>query len=119
MHPHHFPIFPGPGGAWGFWPHIFGFGLMSLFWLALLGLLIWAVLRLTRRQPTNPRNLAYATPPAALSATEILRQRYARGEIDAITFQQMLERLQATTTPPDEPPPAEPPPTQPLDRPLL
>jgi hypothetical protein len=30
-----------------------------------------------------------------------LRQRYARGEIDADTYQQMLERLQASY--PDEP----------------
>ena len=30
---------------------------------------------------------------------EILRQRYARGEIDAVAFDQMRERLQATEEP--------------------
>jgi hypothetical protein len=33
---------------------------------------------------------------ASPSALEILRQRYARGEIDTATFEQMRERLQAT-----------------------
>ncbi len=38
-------------------------------------------------------------PPSQLSALEILRQRYARGEIDDVTFQQMRERLEAPTAP--------------------
>jgi len=36
-------------------------------------------------------------PPQGLSALEILRQRYARGEIDAVTFEQMRERLENTS----------------------
>jgi uncharacterized membrane protein len=35
-----------------------------------------------------------APPP---SAEEILRQRYARGEIDAQTYETMRERLQSTS----------------------
>ena len=35
-------------------------------------------------------------PPSQLSALEILRQRYARGEIDDATFQNMRERLEAS-----------------------
>ena len=34
-------------------------------------------------------------PPDA-SPLEILRQRYAAGEIDAVTFEQMRERLEAS-----------------------
>jgi len=33
------------------------------------------------------------------SALEILRQRYARGEIDAATFEQMRERLESSHAP--------------------
>jgi uncharacterized membrane protein len=39
------------------------------------------------------------TQPTQLSAMEILRQRYARGEIDAATFDQMRERLEASNKP--------------------
>jgi uncharacterized membrane protein len=35
--------------------------------------------------------------PVQPSAMEILRQRYARGEIDAATFDQMRERLEASS----------------------
>ncbi len=35
-------------------------------------------------------------PPSQLSAMEILRQRYARGEINAATFDSMRERLENT-----------------------
>jgi uncharacterized membrane protein len=40
-------------------------------------------------------------PPTQLSALDILRQRYARGEIDAITYEQMCERLSDTDRPKD------------------
>jgi uncharacterized membrane protein len=38
-------------------------------------------------------------PPTQLSALEILSQRYARGEIDGTTFDQMRERLENATRP--------------------
>jgi putative membrane protein len=106
MRPGYFLHYHGFG--WFFWPHLLGAGLMSLFWLGLLGLLIWAALRLLRGRPGPPADArvprwSSPTPPSGMTATEILRQRYARGEIDAVTFQQMMERLQATA-PSDEPP---------------
>lgn len=73
-------------GPWmGWWmliPLIFG--------LALLGVAIWAIARLTapRATITNPRTLAENT------AEEILRRRYASGEIDAQTYETMRERLE-------------------------
>jgi putative membrane protein len=78
----------GPGWAGMLW-----MGLGSLFWLVLLGLAIWLLIRwLTRSMtPATP-----PAPPALPSALEILKQRYARGEIDTPTFEAMRERLQAT-----------------------
>jgi putative membrane protein len=37
-------------------------------------------------------------PASGPSAMEILRQRFARGEIDTATFEQMRERLEASGT---------------------
>jgi putative membrane protein len=62
--------------------------LSSLLWIALIAVLIWAVVRWLNKQ-----NIHTTTPTP--SAMEILRQRYARGEIDAATFEQMRERLEA------------------------
>ena len=39
------------------------------------------------------------TPPTQPSASDMLDQRYARGEIDALTYEQMRERLSDTDTP--------------------
>jgi len=52
-------------------------------------------------QTKNPSFIAYhSTPPQHQpSAIEILRQRYARGEINEETFHQMQERLEASTPP--------------------
>jgi len=94
---------------WGF-----GHGLMFLFpllflgrifWIVILALLILSVIRWAsfrhrhapyyRHAPYNQ----YGMPPVQPSALEILRQRYARGEIDATTFDQMRERLEATNGP--------------------
>jgi putative membrane protein len=92
---------------WGF--HAIGllpFLLFSrLFVLLILGLLIWALLRwLTarNRQTTYFRHEPYynpGMPPFQPSAMEILRQRYARGDIDAATFEQMRSRLESSSGP--------------------
>jgi putative membrane protein len=87
---------------------LFLFG--RLFWLVLLGLLIWGLVRLFsgRRAWYYHRPPFYnpgmhpgvpPVPPVQPSALEILRQRYARGEIDAATFDQMRERLEASGNP--------------------
>ena len=69
--------------GFGFWP------LLPLFWIGIVALFCWGASRWfgwrDRREP-------FYTPfePDAL---EILRRRYARGEIDGTTFDQMRERL--------------------------
>jgi putative membrane protein len=88
---------------WGF-GHGFGFLLPllflgKLFWLVLLAVLIGLLIRRFsfryRQAPFYQNNV----PPVQPSALEILSQRYARGEIDATTFEQMRERLQGTSGP--------------------
>ena len=79
---------------WGYGysePMILSMLFWNLIWLALLGLLIWTIMRwLSRRSVNTPR------PGSQPSAMETLRQRYARGDIDAVTFEQMRERLEGT-----------------------
>lgn len=82
---------------WGYYGSGLGWGgvlLMTLsmvFWFAVLGLLIWALVRwVTRYSAPRGMPLVHGT-----SAREILEQRYARGEIDATTLEQMRERLDA------------------------
>jgi len=61
-----------------------GFGawlVMGVFWLALLGVIIWAVVRLLPDQREGGGG-AHAESPE-----EILDRRFARGEIDLETYQ--------------------------------
>jgi putative membrane protein len=83
---------------WGYDPGWGGWLMMvsgNILWIALLGVLVWAVVRrIEQRQSIfgSPGPRSSAHEPSAL---EILSQRYARGEIDTATFEQMRERLQA------------------------
>jgi putative membrane protein len=82
---------------------MWGYGFLMLvfvtFWIILIAVAIWALIRwLGGRRMTPPGQPSYHSPEG-LSALEILQQRYARGEIDHETFEQMRERLQATSAP--------------------
>lgn len=63
-------------------------------WVAVIGLLIWAASWLFTNRASSPGPLDRSP-----SALEILRQRYARGEIDAATFDEMRRRIEAVATP--------------------
>jgi putative membrane protein len=89
-------------GGFG-WPMMLGAWLGITLWILLLAGLIWWLLRWLGGRPWRPP----MTPPREPSAQDILEQRYARGEIDHATFEQMRERLQASR--PTGPPPSSPP----------
>lgn len=57
-------------------------GIGLLFWLVVLGLPVWLVVRATGRERAEPR-----------AAEEILRRRFAAGEIDADEYERCLEVL--------------------------
>jgi uncharacterized membrane protein len=89
-----------------------GFGLLFLlpllffakfFWIVLLALFIGLLVRRFSYRHAYRYGYMYgtpySTPTAQSSALDILRQRYARGEIDAVTFDQMRERLEASSGP--------------------
>ena len=83
---------------WGYsfsWP---GMALMmfgSTLWLVLLVILSWAVIRWLNHRTIHLTQPATTLPGSGPTAREILSQRYARGEIDTTTFEQMRERIEA------------------------
>jgi uncharacterized membrane protein len=70
-----------------------------MIWFVILSLLAWGVARwiIGAGRDTAPQVVAQRVSPL-----EILEQRYARGEIDAATFQRMRAELEATL-PPERP----------------
>lgn len=64
---------------------------MPLLWAALVGVIVWAVVRLT--QPT--RSGAPESNRQQESAREILDRRFASGEIDHETYGRMRDKLTA------------------------
>ena len=84
------------------WGYDFGWGgmlLTTIFWIALLVVLVWVLIRWINGRTKTSVPPYTSAPPAGPSALEILRQRYARGEIDTATFEQMRERLEASSPP--------------------
>lgn len=70
-------------------------GLSLLPWLIALTLLAVVALRSWSQQRQAPQpEPAFELP--ATSAVELLRLRYVLGEIDAVTFEEMLERVLAS-----------------------
>ncbi|SRR6266566_2599043 len=84
------------GGGIDPWPGMLFSALNTLFWVALLIGLIWALMRLIMPSIRPMMKDIFGITSTDISALEILRQRYAAGEIDAVTFEQMRERLIAS-----------------------
>src|SRR5690348_14811816 len=68
----------GPNWADALW-----MGFWTVLWVALLGLVLWGVMRLLARRPDASSAHAWRIQSDEPSALEILNRRYARGELDA------------------------------------
>jgi putative membrane protein len=80
-------------GGWGMMgPGMMGgFGwmwLMPIFWILILGLIIWAVVAAVRRPGESD-----GSARSADSALELLKKRYARGEIDKQEYEEKKKDL--------------------------
>ena len=86
---------------WGYSFGTTGMFMMTLgmiFWTILLVVLAWVIIRwLNHKIPGS------STPKSEASALEILRQRYASGEIDNATYEQMRDRLEHAEVPYHQP----------------
>jgi putative membrane protein len=66
--------------------HFWGMGWVSLFGVAILVALIWLVIRLTNQSGNTGRQ--------GKSALDILKERYARGEIGKEEFEEKRKGIQ-------------------------
>ncbi len=74
----------GMGMGWG------GMWFGGIFWLLILGLIIWIAVTLVNN--SRRRDDTHYLPPKT-DALEILKQRYARGEISREEFERMKRDL--------------------------
>lgn len=93
----------GPYGDHGWWV-FFGGVLPLVLFIILIGLVVWAVLRVTGRGrppvPASTRVPAASPPDEALHE---VRLRYARGEMDRQEFVQRYRDLGGSPPPPEHP----------------
>ena len=86
----------GYGYGYSWWPDTLLSTLGTLLWLGALIGLAWMLLKWLLPYIKPMFSDIFSMPPADTPPLEILRQRYAAGEIDAVTFEQMRERLEAS-----------------------
>jgi len=102
----------GPGYGYSAWYQFLQLLVPLLVFGALIGLLVWAVMRLTRERPPAPPGRPMVPPPDAALAE--VRMRYARGEIGRDEFVRVSQDLGgAATEPPPPAPEASPPAAEP------
>lgn len=77
------------------WPFmLLGFILQWGFWVLVIWGIVWAVRQ--RRRHLAPSDYHAPVMPRRPDPLEILRERYARGEITAEQFDEMVSRIVAT-----------------------
>ena len=68
-----------------------GWILMSLFWIALLAVVVWAVVRIVPSRSGEPQSVSSSSMPE--EPLEILDRRLASGEIDVKTYDELRSKL--------------------------
>lgn len=78
-------------GGWGWM--IFGSLMMLVFWGGLIALVVLAVRAFTNSGSQEPAQARTSSPSSRNDALNILKERYARGEITRAEYEEMLEDL--------------------------
>lgn len=79
------------------WVGLMFMGMSLLFWVGVTAFIVWALMRwVAPRLRNSPLMTSNIMQPQQPSAVETLRHRYAVGEIDAPTFELMVERILAS-----------------------
>lgn len=78
----------GYTGAFGFGFYLFRTILSLVFWALIIGGGVWLVLKLAREGSATPK-----TPAPAQTPLDILKARYAKGEITKEQFEQMKQDI--------------------------
>jgi putative membrane protein len=81
-----------PGGMMGGWFGSWWMLVPILFWAGLLAVIVWAVARIFLG------NRSGGDGPGRDAAEEVLRERFARGEMDAEEYERSLETLRGSRT---------------------
>lgn len=83
-------------GGFGYGGMLFGGLLMLLFWVAVVGGAIWLVVALVRGTQSSNRSPISTTPPlGGQTVLDVLKLRYAKGEITKEQFEEMKRDLNA------------------------
>jgi putative membrane protein len=91
---------------WGYYPGMGWWMIVStLLWLLLIGAAVWALLRWVAHQTQPGAHYQSGGPADRPSALEILRRRFANGEIDGDTFERMRRQLEAAGSKEETPTP--------------
>lgn len=87
------------GGGWSGWMWMWG-PLMMIFWIAVIGVAVWLIVRATGgtgtgtgRGPGAPESGGAGDTDGTGRARGILAERYARGEISTEEYEERLEKL--------------------------
>ncbi|WP_149182332.1 hypothetical protein [Streptomyces sp. TRM49041] len=65
---------------------------MPLLWIAVIGLVVWAVVRLTQHHPSRGGG-TYRDETPGETPEDVLDRRFASGEIDADTYSEARKKL--------------------------